>query len=108
MPSPYRGDRPYAGQHYTLGDAAAAHQLIICRCNLCRKLVRYLASDLATLLPPGRDALAPPFTCSGCGKTEYIHVKLTSAQPGDVGHLLVRRPGPERVVRTWKWVRLGE
>lgn len=108
MPSPYRGERPYPGQEYTLRHAAEAHQLVECRCTLCRRLVRYLAADLVTILHPDRDALEPPFTCSGCGKTEYIHVKLTSAASGDYGHLLVRRPGPVRLIRTWRWVKLGD
>ena len=107
MPAPYRGERPYPGQGHSLGDAAKHNQLVICRCNLCRKPVRYLATDLVTILNPARDALLPPFTCSGCGKTEYIQVKLTSAMPGDVGHLMVRRPGPVRVIQTWRWVKLG-
>ncbi len=70
--------------------------------------MRYLATDLVTILHPNRDALEPPFVCSGCGKTEYIYVKLTSALPGDVASLVIRRPGPMRVTRTWRWVKLGE
>ena len=108
MPSNYRGERPYPGHEYTLRDAADANQIIICRCNLCRKLVRYLASDLVTILHPDRDALEAPFVCSSCGKTEYIYVKLTSPQVGDVGHLVLRRPGPVRVIRSLRWVKLGE
>jgi hypothetical protein len=108
MPAPNRGERPYPGQEYLLRHAAKANQIIICRCNLCRKLVRYLATDLVTILHPNRDALEPPFVCSGCGKTEYIYVKLTSALPGDVGSLVIRRPGPMRVTRTWRWVKLGD
>jgi hypothetical protein len=108
MPAPYRGERAYPGQEYLLRHAAENNQIIICRCNLCQKLVRFLATDLITMLNPERDALEPPFVCSGCGKTEYIYVKLTSALPGDVGHLMIRRPGPVRVIRTWRWVKLGD
>jgi hypothetical protein len=108
MPPPYRGEHPYPGQAYLLRHAAHANQIVVCRCNLCRKLVRYLATDLVTILNPDRDALEPPFICSGCGKIEFIYVKLTSPVPGDVGHLMLRRPGPLRVTRTWRWVKLGD
>ena len=108
MPSRYRGERPYPGQEYLLRHAAEANQIIVCRCNLCRKLVRYLATDLVTILHPDRDALEAPFVCSSCGKTEYIYVKLTSPQAGDVGQLVLRRPGPVRVIRSWHWVKLGD
>ena len=104
MPSRYRGERPCPGQEYLLRHAAEANQTMICRCNLCRKLVSYLV----TILHPDRDALEPPFVCSRCGKTEYIYVKLTSPKLGDVGHLVLRRPGPMRVMRSWRWVKLRE
>ena len=108
MPQPYRGERPYPGDDWTLAQAPRDGQVVVCTCNLCRKLVRYLAADLAEILNPARDARIAPFTCSGCGRIDYVHVKLVTPRPGDVGHLPVRRPGPKRVIQTWRWVKLGD
>jgi hypothetical protein len=108
MPLPYRKDRPYPGKSWTLADAAAANQLVVLRCNYCRRLMRFLAADLVTLFDPQRDALKPPFRCSRCGFADYLSVKLHWPQPGDYGHLTVRRPAGVVRVQKWKTVKLGE
>jgi len=98
----------YPGKDYLLRHAAADGQLIVCRCNACKRMVRYLAADLAQVLGPDRYAAKPPFACSVCGKTDYVSVKFASPSPGDYGHLTVRRPGPVRHVQTWRTVKLGD
>jgi hypothetical protein len=81
---------------------------MVVRCNLCPRGVNYLATDLAGLLDPERDALQPPFRCSSCGKTEFIKVRLRLPRDGDWGNLEVRRPGPVRRTQTRLSVRLGD
>lgn len=109
MPEGYISARPYPGTTYRLKDAAEANQLIVVRCAHCRRVVRYLASDLLTLLKdPRRDAYAPPFPCSTCKTGDYLKVKMHSPMPGDYGALVLRRPGPVRHIQTWKTVRLGD
>lgn len=108
MPEGYRKLRPYPGKAYTLKHAAEHHLLLLVRCRLCRKLVRYLAADLAELLGPDREAHLPPFPCSRCGTEDYIRVDFHQPHSGDYGHLYVRRPGPVRVTQTWVTVRLGD
>lgn len=108
MPAPYRPHRTYPGQGWTLAQAAGAGQLVELRCRLCRRLTRFLASDLAALLDPRRDALAPPFPCSRCGCEDHVTVRLRVPAPGDWGHLVVRRPAGVVRVQKWKSVRLGE
>jgi hypothetical protein len=108
MPSPYQKHRPYPGQTWTLARAAALGQLVVLRCGYCRRLMRFLASDLVTVLDPHRDALQPPFPCSRCGLGAYLSVKLHLPAAGDYGHLTVRRPAGVVRVQKWKTVRLGE
>src|SRR4051812_30496756 len=83
LPESYRSSRPYPGKFHRLRDAAALEQLITVRCGLCRRAATYLASDLVSLLDPSRDATAPPFVCSKCGKDEYLRVTLKLPDPGD-------------------------
>jgi hypothetical protein len=83
--------------------------LIIIRCAHCRRLVRFLASDLIEVLgDPFAPADRAPFECSQCRRRDWLSVTLHSPAPGDVGHLVVRRPGPVRKIRTWRSVKLGD
>jgi hypothetical protein len=109
LPEGYISARPYPGTTYRLKDAAEANQLIVVRCVHCRRMVRYLASDLLALLgDPRRDAYAPPFACSHCKTADYLKVQMHSPMPGDYGALTVRRPGPVRHTQTWRTVKLGD
>lgn len=108
MPEGYQPARPYPGKVYRLRDAAEANQLIVVRCLGCRQSVRYLASDLTTLLDPLRPAHEPPFPCSRCGTDRDMKVRLHSPAIGDYGHLVVRRPGPVKHIQTWRSVKLGD
>lgn len=92
---------------YTLGQAAADGQIIEERCKLCRRVVRYLASDLVKLSDPGRHALQPTGHCAHCGKSAYIKVSLRLPAPGDYGSLPIMRP-VKRVVLQWYSVQLGD
>jgi hypothetical protein len=108
VPAPYEKQSPYPGSIHRLKHAAALGQLVVLRCNYCRRSVNFLASDLASLLGPERDALDPPFPCSKCRRTDYLRVTLKLPLPGDCGAILVRRPGPVRRIQTWRTVLLGE
>jgi hypothetical protein len=108
MPEPPWLQKRYPGKNHLLRHAAEQNQLVIVRCNLCRRSITYLATDLVTLLPPDRLALEVPFTCSKCGTTEFMRVKLTSPFPGDWGNLVIRRPGPVRMIQSWRTVKLGD
>lgn len=109
MPEGYYKRVPYPNrQEHWLDQAAAENQLIICRCQSCKKLVRYIAADLLPILGPAwRASLDPPFPCS-CGEREWISVKCETPSVGDYGHLLVRRPAGIKQTQTWKTVRLGD
>jgi hypothetical protein len=108
MPEEYRKHRPYPGQYYRLKDAADANQLIVVRCATCRRMVRYLATDLITLLDPLTPADQLPYPCSQCGSAAWVSVKVHTPSLGDYGHLVVRRPGPVKRIQTWRTVRLGD
>ena len=108
MPTPYRPGAESYNRTFTLAEAAERGQIVVVRCALCHRIVRFLAADLLTLLNPRRDAFLPPYHCSQCGKAEYLHVKLHTPSPGDYGHLVVRRPAGVVRVQKWKWVKLGE
>ena len=108
LPTPPWKQSHYPGKRHRLRDAAAEGQLVIVRCNLCRRTATYLATDLVALLDPARDALRPPFRCSKCGNEQFIRVSVRVPYAGDWGHLQVRRPGPVRVIQTWRTVRLGD
>lgn len=107
MPDQFPSAHPYPGRHYRLGEAAADGQLIIVRCEGCKRSVRYLASDLVTLLDPKRYAHLPPFPCGRCGTADRMKVRFHAPSPGDYGHLVVRRPGAVKVTQMWRSVKLG-
>jgi hypothetical protein len=108
MPEPPHLQKRYPGQNHLLRHAAEQNQLVIVKCNLCRRGVTYLATDLVQLLDPNRLALEIPFPCSRCGTTEFMRVTLTSPFAGDWGNLEVRRPGPVRRIQTWRTAKLGD
>jgi len=108
MPQPPHLQKRYPGKTHLLKHAAEWGQLMIVKCNLCGRSVTYLATDLVTLLDPGRPALEVPFSCSRCGTDEFIRVTLNSPYGGDWGSLDIRRPGPIRVTQTWRTVKLGD
>lgn len=108
MPESNPPARRYPGKYHRLRDAAEIGQLIVVRCSLCRRSATYLAADLVTMMDPFRDAQEPPFTCSKCGRRDYLRVTLRLPEAGDWGSLPVRRPGPVRVTQTWRTVKLGD
>ena len=103
-------NKPFAGRSrdapYSLGQAADSGKVIICKCTACRKLVHFLASDLLEVLgDPSRPAHLAPFKCSACKTADYIRVDMRSIVPGDIGLLVVRRPGKPFVRRKWRDVK---
>lgn len=102
------GARRRSNEYYTLAQAAENGQLIKVRCGCCSRTVHFLAKDLAELLGGSRPALAVPFPCSRCKTDDYMRVEYITPRPGDVGCIAVRRPGPLKVIQTWRTVMLGE
>ena len=98
---------PYE-KRYTLKDAAEACQLIVVRCNLCRRTVHYLASDLVEVFGGEVEARRPPISCSKCKSDDYIRCKPRLPEIGDYGSLVVRRPVGVKMTRIWKDVKLGD
>lgn len=108
MPAPPWHQSHYPGQQHLLRHAAAEGQLVFVRCTRCRRAAVYLAGDLIKILNPERPALLTPFPCSKCGKADAIRVECRVPLPGEVGTLVVRRPGPVRVTQSWRNCRLGD
>jgi hypothetical protein len=108
MPQPYRPGLEPLHKTYTLEKAAKDGMIVVVRCTLCRRIVRFLATDLLEMINPLRDAYLPPYPCSICGKGEYLHVTVHMPSAGDYGHLVVRRPAGVRRVQMWKSVKLGD
>lgn len=92
----------------TLQDAANDGQIIVVRCNLCRWLINYLATDLVEVLNPSRPVDAPPFACSRCGTANYMIVRVKTPSLADHGHLVIRRLLGVRSVSEWGNHPLGD
>jgi hypothetical protein len=89
--------------------AAADGLLIVVYCSLCKRTLNYLASDLAEVLGPSKDARDPPFSqCSKCGSARWMTSRITLPSPQDYGKLEVRRPAGRETVQLWASVPLGE
>lgn len=102
MPQGYLPSRAHpAKPFHTIRDAAKDGQLLVQKCNLCRRTIYFLASDLVSLIDPTYPVHIPFFKCSRCETWEFIHVSVHHPSPGDYGRLIVRRPG--KIVRTQKW-----
>lgn len=102
MPEEYRKYHRHPGQKVrTLQHAADDGQIISVRCNLCRKVVHYLATDLVLVLNPARPVDTPPFACSRCGTADYVDVKIKTASTADYCHLVIRRLLRMRKVPEW-------
>jgi len=108
MPPPPHLQKKYPDKTHLLKHAAEWGQVVIVKCNMCRRGATYLAADLITLLDPNRPALAPPFPCPRCKTDEFIRVTLNSPYGADYGSMLIRRPGPIRRIQTWRTVKLGD
>ena len=106
---PERIDKPAPfHKRLRLSDAAGLGMLVIQRCNLCRRTTYFLASDLVEVFGPDREAKTVHFACSRCQSADWIDVRLRSPDPGDYGHLQVRRPGQIVTTQLWRTVRLGD
>lgn len=97
------GNRPYS-----LREAANDGALIVMQCRGCRRVVRFLASDLVNLIDPEQPARRPPYPCSKCGTAERLSVKIHYPQPADHGALDVRRPAGRKIMVLWQWAKLGD
>ena len=108
MPEGYFRPAMYPSKsEYWLEAAAKDGQLITCTCKRCKRVVRYLASDLLPLLGPDHRVMsAPPFPCR-CGETERISIKVGQPAAGDWGSIEVRRPSGIRHTQLWRTVKLG-
>lgn len=109
MPEEYRKYHRHPAQPIrTLQNAADDGQIIAVRCNLCWRLINYLAIDLIEVLNPSRPVDAPPFACSRCGTATYMDVRVKTPSRGDYGHLIIRRLLGVRTVSEWGNRPLGE
>jgi hypothetical protein len=109
MPEEHRKYHRHPAQPIrTLQDAADDGQIIAVRCNLCRRLINYLATDLVEVLNPSRPVDAPPFACSRCGTASYMDVLVKTPSVADYGHLIIRRLLGMRSVSEWGNRALGE
>jgi len=109
MPEEYRKyHRHPAKPIRTLQDTANNGQIIAVRCNLCRRVINYLAADLMQVLNPSRPVDVPPFACSRCGTASYVDVRVKTPSAGDYGHLIIRRLLGMRNVTEWGNRPLGD
>jgi hypothetical protein len=90
----------------TLADAARNGQLIVQRCNLCRRRINYLATDLIGVADPKHPTHIPLFPCGKCGTNEYVSIRVESAGADKIGKVVIRRPG--KLVQKWRTVMLGD
>lgn len=102
------GARRKSNDYFSMGDAAKLGQLIKVRCGGCRRTVFFLASDLAELFGEDTWALKPPISCSRCQHDTWLRIDTFTPRPGDYGQMVVRRPGPVKVIQTWRTEKLGE
>ncbi|MEJ6396035.1 hypothetical protein V8J82_22460 [Gymnodinialimonas sp. 2305UL16-5] len=89
----------------TLGDAARDGQLVTLRCNLCRRQITFLASDLADVFGHKHPIHVAPCECKQCGKYEYVRIRVRSPGAEDFGRLKVWRMKTEPLTR-WHHVPL--
>lgn len=82
----------------TLADVAVDNRIYIVRCNLCRRTVHFLATDLALVYGAEHSAHGIFETCSLCRRSRWLHVTTRLPSHLDVGRLVVRRPS-----RRWRW-----
>ncbi len=92
----------------TLADEALAGYLMKVNCNLCRRTIYYLATDLVQFVGAAHPVHIPPFACGTCKTMEYMRMTVHSPQIGDYGRLPVRRIDKVVQVTKWKTVLLGE
>ena len=75
----------------TLRDAARHGQLVLLRCNLCKRGATFLATDLVQVFDPDLPVHIPPLPCSQCKKIEYVDIRIESLCHKDRGRLIIRR-----------------
>jgi hypothetical protein len=93
MPEGYLSSVRYPDRReHWLDRAAANGELVVCRCQTCRRFVRYLAADLLPILGPAHRVMVdPPFPCR-CGERSLITIKCMTPVGADYGLLDIRRP----------------
>ena len=103
MPESYRPIHHHpAKPPYMVRDAAKSNMLLVVTCYGCRRCVHFLASDLVEVGMGEHPAQDAPCRCGKCRTREYMSVKLRQVHPGDLGVLIVRRPGTPRQVIDWQ------
>lgn len=75
-------------------------RVIVYRCNRCRNVTHFLASDVVDLWGPEMKVYEPPASCGKCGAAGYMTVRFYVPTAADIGHLVLRRPAGVR--QLWK------
>jgi hypothetical protein len=105
MPETHR--KPKSRHEMTLSEAANHGLLVRLRCTLCRRTTYYLAADLLAVY--GDQPLFDfRLKCSRDRTAEFVHANYRWPEPGDWGHLPIRRPGRIVTTQMWHTVRLGD
>lgn len=94
--------RRWARDYFSLDSATRLGHIVRVRCGACRRTVYFLPEDLAAIFGGARYALDAPFPCSKCGTTEFVNVNTYYPELADFGRITLRRPGPKKVVQTWR------
>ncbi|WP_425655740.1 hypothetical protein [Roseobacter sp. EG26] len=109
MPQSIPPIRAHPGKPFrTLGDAAHDNQLVLMRCNMCRRGATFLASDLVQVVDPKHPVHLPPLPCSQCNSIEYVDIRVKASGYKDHGALVVRRLVGSKKVWLWENKVLGE
>lgn len=70
-----------------LADAAKDGQLLLVRCNMCKRSHHFLAADLLAFLNPKHPLHRPSFPCLYCRSTEYVSMKVHMPRAGAYSRL---------------------
>jgi predicted nucleic-acid-binding Zn-ribbon protein len=89
---------------WTVRAAADQGQVLVVTCNLCRVTHNYLPADIEELCGNvSLDRLLQKFKCQGCGKKNYLQMKLHFPHGSEYGTLKVRRLKRIRTVKVPVW-----
>lgn len=86
----------------TLRDAARHNQLVLLRCNLCKRGSTFLATDLVKVVDTNHPIHIPPLACSQCGQVEFVAIRIENISYKDRGRLVIRKLVGSKQVWLWQ------